>query len=203
MKHIKILVLAMLVVCAVSAVSASGASAALTLFECESYPCLVEGTGTGGVFKIGAVSVECEKGLFKSEEQTARSEELLVLASYDVCTAFSIVGASVNMNGCDYTFHTAGTVDIGPAGCGPITIKALECEVTVGPQTGLSTVTYTNEVVGGKMVVKVKAAVKKIAYHSNEKGFGCAKNSQEAEYNETVTVKGLSGGAQTGVLVLA
>lgn len=201
MKYIKILFLSLLVVGVGSAVGAAGASA--TNFECEAYPCLVEGTGTGGIFEIGGTSVECEKGLFKSEDVSAPSEALLVLASYDKCKAFSIVTATVSMNGCDYTFHTIGTVDIGPTGCGPITIKAAECEVTVGAQPGLSTVTYTNEVVGGKMVVKVKAAVKKVAYHSNEKGFGCAKNGQEAEYRETVVVKGLSPpGTQTGILVL-
>jgi hypothetical protein len=201
MKYVKVLMLALLAVGAVSAVSVSAASA--TNFECEKVPCLVEGTGTGGIFEVGGTSVECEKGLFKSEDVSAPSETLLILALYHKCKAFGIVNATVNMNGCDYTFHTNGTVDIGPAGCGPISIKAATCEVTVGAQTGLSSVTYTNEVVGGKMVVKVTAGVKSIVYHSNESGFGCAKNNGSAEYRETVVVKGLSPvGTQTGVLVL-
>ncbi len=202
MKHMKILGLAFVAVVALGAIASSSAFATLEFFECEKYPCLVEGTGTGGVFAIGGTSVECEKGLFKSEEQSARSEELLILAKYDKCTAFGFVGATVNMNGCDYTFHTNGTVDIGPAGCGPIQIKALECEVTVGSQAGLGTVKYDNEVVGGKMVVSVLANVSKIKYTSNQKGIGCAKNGEEAVYTETVPVIGLSGGVQTGILVL-
>lgn len=205
MKYVKILLLALLAVCAASAVSASGASAALLFFECESVPCLVDAAVTGGKFTVGGTTITCAAGLFKSEEQAARTEALLMLASYSSCK-LGLISAEVNMNGCHYTFHTgatlaSGTVDIGPAGCGPIKIKAATCEIKVGAQNGLSSVEYVNKIEGGKMVVEVKAKVKGIGYSTNG-GFGCPGEGEEAEYNETTIAKGFSGGAQTGVLVL-
>jgi hypothetical protein len=205
LRHAKILGLALVALMALGAMSVSSASAALLFFECDKYPCLTEANVTGGKFTIGTTEVTCTGGSFKSEEEKARSETLLLLASYKSCTAFGFVGATVNMNGCDYTFHTVGTADVGPAGCGPIKIEALECEVTVAAQSGLSSVEYINKVEGGKMVVEVKANVKKIKYKI-AKGlgtFGCPGEGEEAVYKETTTAKGLSGGAQTGVLVLA
>ncbi len=207
MKHVKILMLALLAACAVSAVSTSGASAALlALFHCDSYPCMVLAPVTGGVFKIGSgAEIKCTAGHFTSGTLTSDSEWLLVTPVYQSCKAFGFASATVNMGNCNYEFHTDGTVDIEPAGCGPIKITAAltSCEVQVPSQTGLSTALYSEGEVNasGTMIVLVKAEVTKIKYKIAKTGTGCpSSEGEEATYNESTTVSGLNGGTPVGIL---
>jgi hypothetical protein len=110
------------------------------------------------------------------------------------------------MHGCSYLFHSDGSVDIEPTGCGPITITSAlsACEIQVPSQTGLKNVEYSEgKIEAGKMVVEVKASVTKIKYKIGKEGFGCPNNeTEEATYKETTTAKGLNGGTAVGVLLI-
>lgn len=201
MLRIRIVGLAIIAACALGAVAASSASA--TKFKCTSYPCMVLAPVTGGSFVVEGTEVKCTGGEFSSGTLTADSESLLVTPIYSSCKAFGFVGATVNMNGCNYEFHTNGTVDIEPSGCGPIKITASTCETQVKSQTGLGTVAYDNTEEAGAMVVKVLAKVTGIDATTTKSGIGCPKTGlvSNATYTETATTKGLNGGTAVGVLV--
>jgi hypothetical protein len=201
MLRIRIMGLAIIAVFAFGAVAVSSASA--TKFKCTSYPCMVLAPVTGGSFVVEGTEVKCTGGEFTSGTLSADSELLLVTPVYSSCKAFGFVGATVNMNGCNYVFHTNGTVDIEPSGCGPIKITASTCETLVNSQTGLSTIAYDNAQEAGAMVVKVLAKVTGIHATTDKTGIGCPKVGlvTNATYTETSTVKGLNGGTTVGVLV--
>lgn len=91
----------------------------------------------------------------------------------------------IKMNGCDFTFHPGGeissgyfggTFDIGPANCGPMTMEAPGCKVTIYPKTGL-TAHYTNIGEGSKAEVLVELQAKGLK--TTGEGGACSKGSQE------------------------
>jgi hypothetical protein len=53
---------------------------------------------------------------------------------------------STTMGGCDFVLHASGTFDIGGVGCAtePIEINRNGCKMKIGPQKGLSKVSYVN-----------------------------------------------------------
>jgi hypothetical protein len=205
MRHLKVVGLAVVAAFALSAIGASGASAALlALFQCDGYPCSVLAAVTGGVFKVGSSpEVKCTAGHFVGS-LTAASEWLLVTPTYQNCKAFGVSSATVNMNGCNYEFHTDGTVDVEPAGCGPIKITSSlsTCEIQVPSQTGLKNVEYSEgESLNGHMIVLVKASVTKIKYKVGKTGIGCPGEGEEATYKEETTAEGKNGsGAALDIL---
>ena len=84
---------------------------------------------------------------------------LTISASYSACE-FANLGkgsATITMNGCDYVFHANGETDIECGGLGPITIDVSvatvkKCTITIPQQTGIRSVSYTNNV-GGSVSV--------------------------------------------------
>lgn len=150
--------LALVAVFAMSAVAASAASA--TNFTAAEYPVDVTASQEGThVFEIDSQKVTCETAEFNTvESQTAASEELTVHPTYEDCTAFGFVEATVTTTGCNYVLNVNGDLDVACSG-GPITISVFTCKVTVGSQE-LSGASYENVANGD---VLVGAAVSGIA----------------------------------------
>jgi len=192
MSKTKATIAVLIAVFAVSAIASASASA-FTSFMAEKYPGMVFAKNTKeGEFKIGSTKVNCKTAEFESGTISAATSELKMKAKYSGCTAFGFIGATVTMGTCEYNFHASGVVDIVPSGCGPIKIEAGECVVTVGSQTGLKEVVYTNS--APVKTVTVKANVKKVKYTLVKGGFGCPSNStEEAVYTEEALAEGLEG----------
>jgi hypothetical protein len=192
-RKFKVLGLAMFAVLAVSAVSVSAAQA--TEFTASGYPTSFTAASEVGNddFKTEAGSVEC-KGHFTGSS-SGPSETMTVNAEYTGCRAFGFLSASVNMNGCDYVFHTNGEVDLECSGSNKIVITASTCEVQIGTQTGLKSVALAN----GAGDITAKANVGGIAYTVTKDGFGCpfggtgAKTGATYTQNNAVTVASTSG----------
>lgn len=154
-RRLRVLAVAVGAMLAVCAASASAASA--YTFEAEEYPAYGIGKSTEPQeFKVGAGSIQCSEVTYTGTIAEA-SETLRVKAQYNGCTAFSLP-AEVSMGGCEYEFRMkeepiAGyfkgedaIVNATGKSCAehPITMKAITCTVTSGPQEGLHTVEATD-----------------------------------------------------------
>jgi hypothetical protein len=181
-RKIKTLGIAVVAVLALSAVVASAASA--TNFTASSYPTAASATSSKGNddFKTEAGSVECHAS-FAVAALSAPSETVTVTPTYTECVAFGFLNATVNMNGCDYTFYTNGNVDLNcPAGKS-VVITASTCEVSIGAQKGLKSVALANSGSG----ISAKANVGGIAYTVTKDGFGCPFGGTGAKTGATYT----------------
>jgi len=173
-----------LVVVAVLAMSAIGASAAQAItLSSSSYPQTVEGSGTeiGEHFLTEAGKVECHLSKYTGTLSEA-SPTLRVTPIYETCKAFGFLNATVNTNGCHYLFHATehdsstntytAHVDVECTDGKVIEITSGTCKVSVGSQTGLTTVDITNMAVSPPDLT-VRPTVKGIAYTVTQDGFGC------------------------------
>jgi hypothetical protein len=143
-------------VSAVSAVAVSIAGSAAaegTAFTAAEYPAFVSGEqsepGSPILTLESGLTVSCEFGGVAGEI-TGSTSALGVDPGFGACAAFGVGEASFEADGCEFVFHPGsgsgdeftGSFDIAcPAGK-KIAVKAGECEVQIGPQTGLGPVGY-------------------------------------------------------------
>ncbi|HYQ77528.1 MAG TPA: S8 family serine peptidase [Solirubrobacterales bacterium] len=87
--------------------------------------------------------LHCEDAPVTGSEPIGETAESLTLtASFTNCTSEYIEGLSLTMNGCRLEFHPGGeewgeqrgTMDIGPPGCGPITLNLGGCILSIPSQ---------------------------------------------------------------------
>lgn len=147
MRSMKTLGLTLIAALALGAAAASAASAAE--FTAAEYPASIVGQSTVYTdFGTEGYDIECSAASFDGTLGSA-SEVLDLSPSYTGCHLnLGILGkptATFAMHGCRYAFHTAGTLAIAPAGCGPITVEALGCVISIPSQSGLGSVAYAND----------------------------------------------------------
>jgi len=175
MRNLKVLGLAFVAVLAMSAVVASAASAAKFNANSGGEDVIVHAKGSNHKFTTNAGAINCETATFLGTGFiTPPTSTLDVSPSYGGCEFLLVLGVAVEMNGCTYHFNEpqstgnpavfTGTVNVVcPVTEGvedKIRFSAAGCTVTVGSQSNLGTVTYTNE--GG--VVHVEANITGIKY---------------------------------------
>lgn len=194
-RKIKALGFAFAAVCAMSAVTAVGAQAG---FTASSYPA----SGSGGqttnhVFNVQGNNVTCEEALFTGG-LTKASTEITIEAEYNKCTAFGFVGATVDMNSCDYLFTTdgsgTGSVHVLCEEAGDsITVTGGSCVVHIPAQTPTTNnVDYKNQE-GGVLVTSTVEGI-----HSTvTDGFLCplsnASTDTTGKYSGSTLFKGTGG----------
>jgi hypothetical protein len=143
------------VLAAVFAVSALAATAAQAgTFTAAAYPATITGQNVGGahVFETELGAMNCN--VLLHGEMAAASEELTLTPTYNCGIAG--IPVDVHMNGCDYIFHAgetlgqdevAGSMDIFCPTEEAIDFEItgmVTCHLTVGPQSGLEALTYTD-----------------------------------------------------------
>lgn len=111
--------------------------------------------------------------------------------------------ATMKLNGCSLTFHPGaeieefpgqfnGTLDIGPVGCGPLTIQyGGGCELKFYPKTGL-TASFVNEGSGKTASVKAYVEARGLKTAGN-----CGGTGEEGEYWGSWELTGYSDEAMT------
>ena len=155
-KRFRLVKLCLVAVFAVTAIGVlAGPAMAFSDFEGDG----TEITSSGGqqVFVVTGGEVRCKKVTGTAAGFTGTKTELTTKTiKYEECEAVGIGSATVTCSG--YTFHIAGTTDVIGSGC---VVKALTCEIKVGAQTGLKTVTYA-DLTGFEM--ETKASVGGITY---------------------------------------
>jgi hypothetical protein len=164
--HLKNLGLMMLAVLALGAMVSSAAGAAS--FTASKYPTSVTSTSAKGNDKLTTEggSVECKT--HQEGTLTAASSSITMITSYSECQAFGFLNATVIM-GCDYVLQVSGVTDIECPASNKIVITAGTCEVQIGTQTGLSSVSLSN----GVGDITAKANLSGIKYTVTKDGFGC------------------------------
>jgi hypothetical protein len=198
MQRSKIVVLTLVAAFALSAVAS--ASAWASEFKAAKYPVEVKAESTNFQgFKASIATSVCEKGNFTGESG-GPSQELTVRPTYEKCkVGLSGVNheAEVVTTGCSFRFHDeAKSVDVVCETGKEIHVKLKEispaCEINVGPQTGLKTITYTN--LAG--TVEVEANVTGITFTSNCAGVIGGSNGEykEGKFNSTTKVAELGTG---------
>jgi len=191
-RRMKVVGLAAVAVLALTAVSAASASA--HTFTAASSPTWLKGEqSTKNVFTVNGGTVKCTGATFTSGKEVGTSlSSVTVHPSYSGCTAFgqeAEVNTGTITNGINYVISAEGTVNIVKVGTGTgivVKAKTAGCTVTVAPQTGLSSVTFTNE--GSPSAVLVTAAVEKITYTSS--GGICGESGTNGKYSGSVLTKG-------------
>ena len=184
-RNLKALGLALVAALAMSAVAASGASATPFHFGSDhSDHVILAGTQHAGedVFTTDAGTVRCNTATYSGtiNEADTATNEVSVTPAYSNCKAFGFINVPIHVNGCQYKFtaitkegsNYEGKVDIVCPG-NPISITAPGCEVTVGSQNALGSITYTNVGSGTTREVTVDVNISGIHYYQHDTGITC------------------------------
>ncbi len=173
-------------------------------FKSEAEDTIVIGeTATAEEFIVTAGTAKCTESVYKGTIASKSVSEVTLAPEYGGCTAFGFSSAEINLNGCTYVFHSGnkaggtleGKLDIKcPEGKSmEIVAKVLgltKCVVTIGAQTGLTAVTYTNEGSGATRDVKIDIGATGIKY-TQDTGEGLGKCSsgtfETGKYNGVAT----------------
>jgi hypothetical protein len=197
MRNIKVLGLTAFAVLAFSAAIASAASAAE--FHTASAPAtLTAREEENQVFVTEAGTFSCT-GVKLTATMSALSQPTVTTSGleYAGCTTKTIFGnieLTVNFtkNSCNYRFHANGEVDLVCASGGTegVIVSGPGCTLTVPPQTGLKSVSYTNNAAG---TVTINPAVTNIK--SIGSGSLCSKTGTftNGKYAGKVLVSGNNG----------
>ncbi len=200
MKRIGILALAAFAAVALTASAGAGTASAARFIK-ESGSVVRKGTVSGEEFSVNAI------GCYGQTLSGSPSEIFFPTVSNATCTIFG-PEAPLKMNGCTFIFHPGaeesaghfgGTFDIGPAGCGPVTItNPYQCELKVYPKTGL-TAHYRNEGTGTTSYVIAELSASGLK-QTGKIGICNEYNNEKGTWNATWNLKDYdSGGTQKGV----
>ena len=217
--RIKVLLLAMMAMMAMGAISASGAHAVTEFhshLEKTTLTASQDGTGKTAhqVFDAGqAASITCQtvSGHATTSLKTVTTVQLTNIVYGGDCTYSTGGGATIDMNGCSYTFLSHG----GAPNPGRVTIDCpvgskIEvtgpCLVKIGAQGPLNSLKYHNIGSTADNTTQVTVEPNVTGIHYEASGIGCVKTGTgtDGAYttgNAVVTgeVDQLSGGAMTSV----
>lgn len=196
MKRAKRLGLATMLVFALAA-SAGCAAASASYFTAQEYPSVANSNASAydeyqEISFNGGTGGGCQ-GWGLTGEMSAGNEKLDTSLSSSVkCGEFSFYeGApTFKSNGCHFIYHAgaetspgnfAGTMDIGPAGCGPLRLDGVLCKRAFGTQSGIP-ITLHNEGSGStaKTVIEVNSSLKYTIAEGRWET--CGKGEQSAGY---------------------
>jgi len=188
-KRIRYLGLAAVMALALSASIGAASAGAASGFVADEYPATYEGDPSGPANSwLEWNGYKCGLSLDLSGEAGGPAPSTVLSAANGECETGGHSPGTVDMNDCKLIFHpgtvvsgkAGGTFDIGPAGCGPVTIDwGVGCEGLLYPKSGLAA-TYEN--VGGASI-EVHAQATGLTLQT--KGNTCVKGTHEAEFNAT------------------
>jgi hypothetical protein len=153
-------------------------------FHSELSETILIGDGTGAEeFELDAGTADCAESGYKGAMSSSTSSSITLTPEFADCDAFGFSNAEIDTNECAYVLHAGGkvgqnfegSVDIECPEGNAIEVVAksrglLKCRATIGPQSGLTSVTYTNEGSGNSRDVKLDLGLTGIKYtqHAGE-----------------------------------
>jgi hypothetical protein len=150
----------------VLAASIGAGSASASGFAASTSPVSLNGTAIGSSYlQMGSVTWTCTGPYI---EDGIMEEEAVLSVDFTPTQTVSCVSiwgtATIKMNGCRMIFHPgsmtglgAGTFDIGPSGCGPVSfVASTPCDGKIPSQTGLYAY-FTNGTKNGHEIVGIKS----------------------------------------------
>jgi hypothetical protein len=208
---LKIIGLTAIAALAVSAVAAATAQANPQFHVEEAPATITSWQTTQQVFTTAAGAIACTSISSTGSRSVLTTTTQSLLPTYDGCTTFGFIGAPIHVNACEYVFsltsdttapYDANIAVACPAGKMIEVTGAFGCVLTVGPQTGLTGVSISNN--GSKTTrdLNVSLNVTGITYTTA----GCS--SPDGTYTNGVLHGGAtvtadkSAGGQQGLWVL-
>ena len=155
----------------------------------------------------GALMTSCGTANFEGT-LSGSSKSLSTSVTLAVCAAFGFTTATVNTNGCGYVFNagtgsggsSTGTIDVScPAGK-VITASGGNCEIQIGPQTGIGPVGYSSQTEKGAKVVTIGFEAKSFAYTKTKDGLACPLNGTGSN-TDGIIVGGATAKTASGIWV--
>lgn len=153
-------------------------------------------------FTFNAGKVQCSGAKFEGTEEGLVSlglgfeaETATVHPTYSSCTAFGFP-AEVSTGVCEYRLYPAKTVDI--INCETpikVNVSSLGCNITIGNQTGLSSISYANEGSGSTADITMTPSVTGITYTSS--GGFCGSSGTNGTYVGAALEKGYADSGHT------
>ncbi len=153
-------------------------------YTASSYPTTVTGESAKGndVLTTEAGKVEC-KSHFKGTLSSAFFS-IEIKPTYSECRAFGFLSATVEVNNCAYVLESpsggfdsySATWGVACWGGSPITITASTCQMTIGSQTTIPSVTLTNNTAAGDISVIFENGGLGFGYTVTKDGFACPFN---------------------------
>jgi hypothetical protein len=157
----------------------------------------------------GMGSFDCNAPQFSSSMSGTATSQFTAQVSNDYACAYA-GPASVKMNGCSFTFRPGaeespgvfgGSFDIGPAGCGPLTVKYMSgCEAKIYPKTGLAA-RFSNHGEGKTATVLVQPAAGGLKTERTICGSGSSENGIYTGSWEMAGYTDAAATIQTGISV--
>jgi hypothetical protein len=162
--------------------AASSVASASPAFTAGQYPATITGSSALGneVIATEGGSIEC-KGSYHADLQKA-SATLLLAPSYSECKAFGFASATVTNSGCGYQLHLGeetsednfkASFDVFCEAGKSIKVVAGNCEMEIGPQEGLDSVSLVNKTLASPDDIAFDPEVTGITYKVTEDGFLC------------------------------
>ncbi|HEU5104276.1 MAG TPA: hypothetical protein VFU11_00390 [Solirubrobacterales bacterium] len=180
--------LALVAVFALTAVGAGAASAAEFHSTSAGSTKISATQTTTHLFTSTAGEITCEKATFTGNQTTATTTSVEIAPVYTGCHMIifgSTIAVSIATNECKYRLNASGTADIVCPVGKAFTVTGAGCTLTVGAQTGLKAVTYTNS--GSDIAINTNLSG--IKY--NHSGFTCGTGSgTNGTYKGTTTAAG-------------
>jgi hypothetical protein len=185
-------------------------SAMASPFISESENTTYAGTGLGSGQSLGLSvgTITCGNASMSGFSAPKTAETLSATVADPTCNFFGSL--PMKTNGCNFILRPGaetetnkfdGTIEIGPPGCGPITLKSEICEITIGAQSGLAA-SFQNSGSGSTAAVTVNLNATKLKYTTSGSFCGGAKTSHEdGTYKASWLLNGNSGGTQKGIHV--
>lgn len=207
-RNLKLLGLTVVAMLAIAVVGASAAAAAE--FHSEASSTELEGEQAASFndkFTVDAGTTECENATYGGTVSGATTTTATVTAAYSGCTSTFGVSVTVEMNGCEYLFHT-GTENTADVVCPKekvIVVNAPGCKITVFPQTARKTVVFETVQSVTPKHITVFTELTGVEYEEHNQGFfpTCKTNTGGKKKNGTYkgkeTVKGKAGGKQVSI----
>jgi hypothetical protein len=201
-RNLKALGLAVLAVCAMGAFSAASASAAE--FHSSTEHTILVGAELGmDVTDVQGGEISCSNVNYEGTTSARTTSTVNVSPSYSGCIMFGLFGGTVYTNGCQYTIHTvpSNTFDIVCPSGKAIEFLGAGCKVTFGPQTGLTSVTFTTVGKSPKRHIVAKLSLTGLIYTQHNNGGFCVSGSYtDGKYTGEATMIGTdTNGAQSDV----
>jgi len=173
------------------------AGAAAVSFHSEASHTAYSGTQISEtVLTVNAGTLRCA-GLTTSSTTTEATNTTLKsgTATFSECKAFGFVGATADLNGCEFEAN-ADTNKVSVVNCvTPAAFTAFNCWVTIDNQSGLGSTEYTNAGTGTGRYLIGHANLSGIKYTQDSKSFpGCTNGTFE---NGTLVGEGTLKGWNT------
>lgn len=187
---------AVLAAFAFMAVSASGAQA--INWTAASYNALISGeqsspSSTSFGFE-DSTTAKCTT-IGQAGKLTAASSSLSLTSGYTGCTAFGFAEATIAPETCSFVLKPtsgsgdsfSGTVDISCTESKKIIITGGNCEVKIGGQTGLGTVSFKTNTAATPDEIEATFSITTLAYEKSKDGINCPLTGTGSKTNGTLS----------------